>query len=280
MTNARLRIAFFVIVSVFLGLAACISPQRRVASAVLEARGNNEALPLPHVIDETLTIAAAYRIQKRLVEEVLDGAQPAGFKAGLTSLPAQKRFHAEGPVAGVLMPWGLRHSGDTLDLSDLRGLHIETEVAFRIGTAIREPLATVDEMKRHVDGIAPAVELPDLDYATSQQLNAVDIVATNVAAAAFILGEFAAPDSRDPNEVAPQLICNDALVNAGNARDALGDQWQAALWLVNKIVEQGWSVEAGQVLMTGALGRMVPAQAAQCTATFGKWGTIELRVVP
>ena len=36
-------------------------------------------------------------------------------------------------------------------------------------------------------------------------------------------------------------------------------------------------MEPGQILLTGALGRMVPAVAGDCSADYGKWGTIELQ---
>lgn len=259
---------------------ACISTQQRVENKVFDARRHNAALPLPHVIDETLTIESAYRIQTRIVRRELNGAQPAGYKAGLTSTATQARFHASGPVAGVLLEKGRRHSGDTLRLSELRGLNIETEVALRIGTPIRTRLDSIDELQRHIDGVAPAIELPNLDYQTPGQLNTLDIIATNTAAAAYIFGEFVTPQRRDPNDVSPRLVCNGKEVNAGDARDALGDQWQAALWLVNTLIEQGWTMETGQVLMTGALGRMVPAQPAQCLATYSGWGTIGFSISP
>lgn len=278
--NSSARALSIAIASVVTTLAACTSQQQRVETAVFEARRQHEAIPLPHRVDETLTIDDAYRIQTRIVKRQLRGAQPAGYKAGLTSAPAQSRFHADAPVAGVLPPEGLRRSGDELRLSELRGLNIETEVAFRIGSPIRTRLDDIEALKRHVDGIAPAIELPNLHYQTPEQLNAIDIVASNVAVAAFIFGEFVSPGERDPNEAEPLLVCNGKEVNKGRARDALGDQWQAALWLVNTMLAQGWSIEAGQVLMTGALGRMLPAQPGQCTATYGKWGTIELRIAP
>lgn len=275
--NARMqtsRIALFS--SVFL-LCSCLTAQR-IDDAVIDAWQSKTTLPLAHVIDETLTIADAYAIQQRTVKRVLNGAQPIGFKAGLTSAASQARFKTNEPIAGVL----LRSPAETprvLRLSELRGLHIETEVAMRVGKPIRRTLASVAELRAHIDGIAGAVELPNLDYATPQNLRALDIVATNVAAAYFLVGEFAAPEDRDPNDLDATLKCDGAQVNRGQARDALGDQWQAALWLVNTMIGQGWTIEPGQILLTGALGKMIPAQVARCEADFESWGRIALQIV-
>ena len=61
---------------------------------------------------------------------------------------------------------------------------------------------TLHELHTHIDGIAPAIELPNLHYESPSQLSMVDLVATNVAAAAYIVGDFASPAARDPNEAA------------------------------------------------------------------------------
>jgi 2-keto-4-pentenoate hydratase len=261
-----------------IALGACASTQQRAVRDISTAWRDHTSLPQVASIDETLTIATAYRIQTRVVRERLQGARPAGFKAGLTSAPTQARFKASGPVAGVLFAEGARRSGDTMKLSERRGLTLETEVALRIGTDITQKLSDIAALQRHIDGIAPAIELPDLDYQQPQQLSAVDIVASNVAAAEYIVGEFAAPEHRDPNAAAPRLVCDGREVNAGKARDALGDQWQAALWLVNTMIEQGWKIERGQVLLTGALGRALPAQPGHCVASYGEWGELEFNV--
>jgi 2-keto-4-pentenoate hydratase len=152
----------------------------------------------------------------------------------------------------------------------------------RIGTAITRPLADVAALRNHIDGIAPAIELPDLDYVDAQSLDAIDIVATNVAAASYIVGEFIPPQQRDPNAAAVRLVCNDQEMLTGEARDALGDQWQAALWLVNQMLAQGWKMQPGQVLLTGALGRAVPALPGHCVASYqagaDEWGPLEINI--
>lgn len=278
--NRRLaskEIALFSAVFLLLGCSALTT--QRIDEAVIHAWQRNEPLPLAHRIDETLTIERAYETQTRSVRRVLADEKPVGFKAGLTSKPAQARFSADGPIAGVLLK-APSSTPRELKLSELRGLHIETEVAMRVGEPIRRRLTSVDELRSHIDGVAPAVELPNLDYQDANELNALDIVATNVAAAYFLLGEFASPQQRDANALSASLSCNGREMSRGNAREALGDQWTAALWLVNTMLDQGWTIERGQVLLTGALGKMVPAQPGRCTADFGPWGRIELRLFP
>jgi 2-keto-4-pentenoate hydratase len=263
-----------------LALGACSSAPQRVVDEIVTSW--REQRPLPN-IDETLTIKSAYRVQMRSVRTRLQNASPAGFKAGLTSPAAQARFKTNHAVAGVLFTEGERKSADTLRLSELRGLHIEVELAMRIGTTINKPLADAAALREHIDGIAPALELPNIDYADPQAIDVVDLIATNVSAANYILGDFVSADQRDPNAVAVRLACNEQDVMSGDARDALGDQWQAALWLVNTMLEQGWQFEPGQILLTGALGRAHPAAAGRCVASYHAadqpWGTLTVNVV-
>jgi 2-keto-4-pentenoate hydratase len=264
---------------IFLALAACSSPQQRVVDEIVTSWREQRALP---DIDETLTIDAAYRVQTRSVRARLQGARPAGFKAGLTSAPAQARFKSSDAVAGVLFEEGALRSGDTVSLRDLRGLYLEVEIAMRIGTAIDEPLADVAALRAHIDGVAPAIELPNLYYAQPQSLDAIDIIASNVAAAKYIVGDFVSPLEHDPNAVDVRLVCNDQEMFTGSGRDSLGDQWRTALWLVNRMVAQGWRLEPGQILLTGALGKMLPGATGRCVASYhvnqAPWATLEVNV--
>lgn len=284
MRNSSLECSIAMLACACMALCACTSPQQRVAAAVTQAHRLNDAVPLPHRIDETLTIAGAYRVQTRVVNHELTGegnrARPEGFKAGLTSAAAQARFRTSQPVAGVLFSEGRRDPDATISIADWPGLNIETEVALRVGTPIRERLADVEALRARIDGIAPAIELPNLHFESPTELTAIDIIASNVGSATYIVGNFVAPDLRDPNHANPTLVCDGKELNRGHARDALGDQWQAALWLVNTMIEQGWQVESGQILLTGALGRMVPAAPARCSADYGTWGTIAFHIVP
>lgn len=262
-----------------IALASCSSPQQRFVDEIVTSWREQRALPN---IDETLTINSAYSVQTRSVRAKLQGASPAGFKAGLTSAPAQARFKTNDAVAGVLFKEGALKSAGTISLREARGLYIEVEIAMRIGTSIDKPLADIAALRAHIDGIAPAIELPNLDYSQPQSLDAIDIIATNVAASKYIVGDFVSPQQHDPNAVDVQLTCNDKEMFTGKGSDSLGDQWRAALWLVNKMLEQGWQLEPGQILLTGSLGKMLPGATGHCVASYHanhtQWASLEINV--
>ena len=68
------------------------------------------------------------------------------------------------------------------------------------------------------------------------------------------------------------------LLLKGDSSDAMGDQWQALLWLVNQTVANGWEIEPGQLLITGAIGKMLPASIGFYQVSYGALGHIDFYV--
>ena len=54
----------------------------------------------------------------------------------------------------------------------------------------------------------------------------------------------------------------------------MGDQWEALLWLVEQRLRDGYEVKRNDLLITGALGKVIPAEAGRYVADFGKLGRV------
>ncbi|MCP5106446.1 MAG: 4-oxalocrotonate decarboxylase [bacterium] len=216
----------------------------------------------------------AYEAQKAYVEKRLLTDKCAGFKAGLTSRGIQKRFGIGNPVSGVLFHSGKHTGGSVIGAGDYKRLMIETEIGFVVGKAITRPLDDAAELSHYIRAVVPAVELPDLCFREPGKLNALDIIAGNVSAKGFIKGEKKEIKGLDFNAVSVVLYRDGEVVNKGTGSDALGDQRQALLWLVNAVLKQGWTIEPGHVLLTGALGKMIPGKRGNYIADYGGFGKI------
>ena len=81
------------------------------------------------------------------------------------------------------------------------------------------------------------------------------------------------------NSITVKLLFDGNEINTGHGYEALGDQWQALLWLVNTLVDQGWKIKPGDTLITGALGKMLPGKTGKYVANFGNFGSIEFEVI-
>ena len=59
----------------------------------------------------------------------------------------------------------------------------------------------------------------------------------------------------------------------------MGGQIQAVCWLINKAIAHGYTLEPGQLLMTGALGGPQPGKAGHYVGDYGDFGRIEFDLI-
>lgn len=249
-----------------------------LADILLAAESNGQLLPVLSLDNQIADTSVAYGIQKDYVEKKLATEKLAGFKAGLTSKGGQEKFGVSEPVAGVLFASGKLSDGAVVDSKQFHLLMLETEIGFVVGSPISDPVPDVAALQQSISSVMPVIELPDLGFADMKSLTGVDIIAANVAAKQFIVGKPHKVTGTDLNAIDVSLKLQDNVINNGKGSDASGDQWQAALWLVNTMIEQGWTIEPGQILISGALGKMLPGKPGKYTADYGAFGKLVFEV--
>lgn len=276
------RFAGVVLLVVLFSGCALAADVESMAAQVYQAAMEKRQFPVLTVVNPGMTEADSYAVQTIYSRKRLGEARPAGFKAGLTTEATMKRFGSNVPFAAVLFPEGqIDGSSGTpvVNRSDFGTLMIESEIGFILGEPVSVPLKDVEELKRKIAFLAPAIELPDLSFTDMKALKGLDINAAAISSKAFIMGK-SVPRNEAPdiNELVPVLTLDGVEVNRGKGADALGDQWKAALWLVNRMIEEGWTMEKGDVLLTGALGNMIPGKPGMYEYNAGGLGTISFSV--
>lgn len=264
-------------------LTACatvVDPVPEGSKRITDAWVRNEPVPLlTEHFGKELTTEAAYRIQYNALHEVPLSRAPEGFKAGLTTPASQQLFGATEPIAAALPAGGQLkpvEDGYHVPVRAFRQPIVETEIGYRFAERIRYPLPDVAALKAVVAEMMPVIELPDLSHANAdKKFTPLDLIASNVGAKYFIAGPGRSPSVIDPNSVAVTLYHEGKTVNQGTGRDALNDQWQALLFLVNRTLASGWTIEPEQLLITGALGTAQPLQKGIYVADYGRLGRIE-----
>jgi 2-keto-4-pentenoate hydratase len=84
----------------------------------------------------------------------------------------------------------------------------------------------------------------------------------------------------DPRLIGMVLTRSGELVDTGAGAAALGDPVAVVAWLANTLGEMGDGLEAGQLVMTGALHAAVPMRAGDVfRAEFDRLGPVTVRVV-
>lgn len=270
------------LVAIGLVLSACsvVDPVPEGSKRISDAWTRNAPVPLlSSSFGKELTTEAAYHIQYNALHLVPLSRAPEGFKAGLTTPASQQMFGSNQPLAAVL-PAGSQlkklEDGYHVKIRDYRQAIVEVEIGYRFAERIQYPLPDVNALKALVSEMLPVIELPDLSHADAdKKFTPIDIIASNAGAKHFIAGPGRAPSVIDPNSVSIMLYRDGEIVTQGSGRDALNDQWQALLFLVNRTLASGWAIERGQVLITGALGKATPLQKGIYVADYGPLGRIE-----
>lgn len=203
-------------------------------------------------------IDLAYRVQSRNIEALLaSGRRIVGRKIGLTSPAVQRQLGVHQPDFGVLLDDMDCSTDAAVDFTRLLQPKLEAEIAFVLGADIPERV-TAEQVPGFVDGIFAAFEIVDSRVA-NWDISLADTVADNASSGLYVLGDrvdrAGAPDLA---EVTMTLTADGVEVSNGKGSDCLGSPWEALAWLANTSLTYGAPLRAGDVVLSGALGPMVP----------------------
>ncbi|HEV8425979.1 MAG TPA: fumarylacetoacetate hydrolase family protein [Actinomycetes bacterium] len=257
-------------------------PVDELARSLHQAR--RDRVPVPPLTEARpgLTAAEAYAIQHRLVELLqADGeGDIVGYKLGLTSRPMQQQLGIDQPDYGPVLAAGVHPDGVQVDLDRLIQPKVEAEIAIVLGAPLPGPNCTALDVRLAAAGAVAAVEIIDSRVA-DWRIRLADTIADLASSAHIVLSSRLVPlDQLDPKLVGVVLTRNGELVATGAGAAALGDPLHAVAWLANTLHPLGATLQAGHVVMTGALHASVPlADGDVFRAEFDVLGPVGLVVV-
>ncbi len=200
-------------------------------------------------------VESAYQVQRLLTERRLaGGARVIGRKIGLTSPAVQRQVGVDRPDFGVLFEDMRYRDGEEIPIGRLLQPRVEAEVAFILARDIDD----ASDVRGAVALAFPSLEIVDSRIA-DWRIGITDTIADNASSGVFVLGERGTPpDSCEPAEVMMTLRRGDDVVSQGTGRDCLGDPLNALAWLAATAIDIGTPLRAGDVVLSGALGPLVP----------------------
>jgi len=248
--------------------------QQLAARSLLQA--GRRASAVDPVRDLIPDVAAAYRVQAALVSSNESPQNPrTGRKVGLTSPAVQAQLGVNQPDFGVLLMDMRVEDGGVIDLTRLIAPKIEAEVAFVLksdvqGTELSDVLAAVDYA-------VAALEIVD-SRVRNWDITIVDTIADNASSAQYVLGDRRLTlEQFVPREVTMTLHVNGVDASRGDGAACLGDPLNALLWVARTAASIGQPLRAGEVVLSGALGPMVPLNAGDnISAEIGPLGTVSV----
>jgi 2-keto-4-pentenoate hydratase len=221
-------------------------------------------------------IDAAYRVQLLQTRQwVADGRRIVGRKIGLTSEVVQRQLGVDQPDFGVLLADMCLTSGEPVPVGAVLQPRVEAEVALVVNRDLVEPDLTIGELLRAIEFVLPAIEVVG-SRIEGWNISILDTVADNASSGMFVLGTRPMkPGDLELRDLTMELSIDGALVSSGVGSACLGHPYRAALWLARRLAGAETPLLAGDVVMTGALGPMVPlAPGAQVVATIEGLGTV------
>ena len=249
------------------------------AEQLYTARVQRRAIGPLSAAEPELTPADAYAIQGHLVQRLLgDGGTITGYKLGLTSKPMQEMLGVDQPDYGPVISTGVYEDGTALRVDAYIAPRIEAEIALVLAKPLRGPGVTAVAAAQAIGGAVAALELVDSRIA-DWKITLVDTIADQASSAAIVLGDrVVALDGWDPRHIGMVVRRNGVVHATGAGAAALGSPVAAVAWLANTLAPFDVTLEAGHVIMTGALHAAFAVQAGdRVRAEFDRLGAVGCR---
>ncbi len=204
---------------------------------------------------------AAYAVQAAGIEaRVAAGARRVGRKIGLTSKAVQSQFGVFSPDFGVLLDDMVYADREPIPLDRFLQPRVEAEVAFVLGADLDSPTAHVADVLRATEFVLPALEIVDSRIA-DWDIKITDTIADNASSGALVLGSTPRRlDAVDLPATGMVLEHGGDVVSVGSGAACLGTPVAAVAWLARTVARHGDPLRAGEVILSGALGPMVPVR--------------------
>lgn len=256
---------------------------QRIPAATLDAAAREletaerSAAPVAPVSETLpgLTIDDAYAIQMLgRARRLRAGARLVGHKIGLTSAAMQEMVGVDQPDYGYLLDTMVLPDGAVVDARVLVAPRVEAEIALRLHSTIAGSEISVEDVLAATEAVAPALEVID-SRVVDWRITITDTIADNASSARAVVGAFRPVDDLDLARVAMRMDVDGAVVE-GRGDAVLGHPAVAVGWLARALYAQGEALEAGELVLSGALARALPVSpGSRARAVLAGLGTVE-----
>ncbi len=228
-----------------------------------------------------ITIDDAYAIQqKMLARRLAAGEKVVGKKIGVTSQAVMNMLGVFQPDFGWLTDGMVYNEGQAIPANTLIQPKAEGEIAFVLKKTLKGPGITAADVLAATEGVMACFEIVD-SRIRDWKIKIQDTVADNASCGVFVLGDrLVDPRDVDLATVGMVLEKNGDIVATGAGAAALGHPANAVAWLANTLGAHGIALEAGEVVLSGSLGIMVPVAAGDnLRVTMGGIGGCSVRFI-
>lgn len=251
-----------------------------MGSALYEAERLRKPLaPLSQSVDGSLD--EAYAIQEEYARLRLgQGTTLVGRKIGATSKAIQEQLGVPTPDFGHIFADMVVLNGGSVSTDELIAPMVEPEIAFVLGSDLKGPAVTREDVLEAVSHVVPCLEIID-SRIVDWRIKFFDTVADNGSSARCILGSSPLPlDGRDLREEVVRLFVDGQQVAEGCGDAVLGHPAESVAWLVNMLAQVDRGLRAGEFVLSGSLTRACKAaRGSRYEARFSSIGNVSCHFV-
>lgn len=228
-----------------------------------------------------ISIEDAYHIQQRMIARRIEkGERVVGKKIGVTSKAVMNMLGVHQPDFGYLLDGMVYNEGESIPMDSLIQPKAEGEIAFLLKKDLQGPGVTAADVLAATEGVMACFEIVD-SRIQDWKIKIQDTVADNASCGVFVLGDRLV-DIKDLDLALCGMVLekNGEIVVTGAGAATLGHPVNAMVWLANTLGKLGIALKAGDIVLSGAMGAMVPVQKGDSLrVTIGGIGGCSVRFV-
>lgn len=243
------------------------------AQEIIAAYGGQTIAPLRTRLSG---VPDAYAVQQATVRTWLaKGRRIAGRKIGLTAKAVQQQLGVDEPDFGTLFADMIVADGGSIAANAVLQPRVEAEIAFVLGSDLKGTDISPEDVIAATAYVCPALEICGSRIA-GWDIKIEDTVADNASAGMIVLGPNGGqPKMSELPAIEMRLSHNGAIAVEGRGEACLGNPAIAVAWLAQALGRYGEGLKAGDIVMSGALARMLPAEPGdRFEADFGTFGSV------
>ncbi|NTV72103.1 MAG: 2-oxopent-4-enoate hydratase [Azonexaceae bacterium] len=206
-----------------------------------------------------MTIEDAYHVQQRMISRRLaTGERVVGKKIGVTSKAVMNMLGVHQPDFGYLLDGMVYNEGESIAMDELIQPKAEGEIAFLLKKDLQGPGITAADVLAATEGVMACFEIVD-SRIQDWKIKIQDTVSDNASCGVFVLGDQLV-DLADIDLALCGMVLekNGEIVVTGAGAATMGHPVNAMVWLANTLGNLGIALKAGDIVLSGAMGAMVP----------------------
>ena len=252
---------------------------QEAAELLWEAHNQKSTIPPVRELIGTEDLNAAYAVQEiNINRRKAKGEVVTGKKIGLTSFAVQEQLGVDQPDYGILFNT-MEVKNHQLAFSELVQPKAEAEIAFVMAEDLDGDI-NISDLIDAIEYATVSIEIVGSRVA-DWNIKITDTIADNASASHYILGTSKVSlDDIDLVNCQMSLTKNGTIASQGSGKACMDNPLNAALWLAQKMVEQGNPLKKGDILLSGALGPMVVIEKGdECVASVEGLGEVRVKVI-